>query len=269
MSRISDEMLMAYVDGEISGEERARVEAYLSSSPEAWSRLEVFAKTGRDLSGLFDDIFYAEVPQRLVDAARAARAAEMIDLQSKRRGGVARDRQSNRTFAYALAASLAAVAVLAGALVVGGLRDAAVDRSVKVAVKPADSKVAADDLTAALERTASGAVFQAEGRSIKPVFTFASNAGGYCRQYSVQGNAERLAGVACRDADGRWIIESQATLGGPAGKADDARAERIVPAGHEGAGEIEALVDRLISGDVLGPEAEERLIEGGWAKRGP
>ena len=43
----------------------------------------------------------------------------------------------------------------------------------------------------------------------------------------------------------------------------------IVPAGKDGAAEIEALVDGMISGDVLGGAEEMKLIDGGWASPAP
>src|SRR5262249_61445205 len=57
----SEEILSAYVDGELTDQERAEVEHWLESSPGARERLEDF----RGLSRLFAGLPRTEVPQEV------------------------------------------------------------------------------------------------------------------------------------------------------------------------------------------------------------
>ena len=68
MAKVSDEMLMAYADGELALTERSEVETAIVSNPDLRSRLSVFERTKNELSGLYDEPMKRPVPDRLVDA---------------------------------------------------------------------------------------------------------------------------------------------------------------------------------------------------------
>ena len=67
---ISDEVLMALADGELAGDERARIAKIVANSEAAAARLAAFTSTGRHLSGLFEQPMLEPVPQRLIDTVR-------------------------------------------------------------------------------------------------------------------------------------------------------------------------------------------------------
>lgn len=275
MSGISDEMLMAYADDELSSEERARVEAYLRSSPEAVTRLEVFAQTSRGLSRVFDEVFDAPVPQRLVDAARGVRSSGVVvDFAAGRRRHAGYGPAGRRVLmpawrGYALAASVAGLAIAVGAAFFATLPGKGPDGDLFAVV--AGERSAPQALAAVLERGMSNAAAEvASGDAqvrVTPVFTFATAHSGYCRQYQIDGGSQGAReGVACRDEKGAWQIKSQVALGGPIATQGNGK---IVPAGRDGAPEIEALVDAMIAGDVLSVEDEKSLIDGAWARSQP
>lgn len=271
MSGISDEMLMAYADGELGPGDRADVEAYLRSSPEAAKRLEVFDRTGRDLGALFDTIMRAPVPRHLIDAVDGPEmAGNIIDFQARARRRSTGATALGSNAKYALAASIAAVAVIAGAFALSTMRGSGDDGLLRVAAGTGEEWSAAPALARVLEREASGAASDVRSGhravTIKPVFTFATDGSGYCRQYVLESEAAgALGGVACRDDGGRWTVKAQVALKGHRAQEGG----KIVPAGRDGAPEIEALVDRLIAGDVFGLEDEKRVIDGGWTKPSP
>ncbi|MEQ1672706.1 MAG: hypothetical protein ABL893_17785 [Hyphomicrobium sp.] len=269
MSEVSEEMLMAFADGELSGDDHARIAAYVARSPEGAQRLAIFAKTGKHLAGLFDQPMREPVPQRLIDTVMKAPLAtaaslgnaRIIQLESKRRARPAIAAQPSWMLAAACVSLL-----IAGTGVVSFLNQQPVSGGGDFAVLDAGAgkRVAGPQLASALDGTISGATLVSEiagsAVAIKPVFTFATALRGYCRQYVIErGAASAFGGVACREGAGQWRVEEHLSF---ASKQD--RADEIKPAGKKTPAKIEAAVDRLISGDVLSTDVEARLLKGGW-----
>lgn len=256
---ISDETLMAYVDGELDANARAEVEEYLASSPDGRERLEVFQATGRGLSELFEQPMREPVPQRLLDAVIAS--DNVVPF------GAVRRHKSTRTQSYWPAALAACLTVLAagGSAYWYGHSAGKLDRNFGVEVAADGRRVASKALAAVLDGTPAGvdakASISEQQAKITPVFTFAKEDKSYCRQYTIAaGHSEAIGGVACRSADGQWQVEAQATFD-PAPN----RTGQIAPAGGDGGPpEVEAAVDQMIAGDVLKPEVEAALIARGW-----
>jgi hypothetical protein len=67
---IPDEVLMAYVDGELPAEERARIEAAMQSDADVARRVAQQKKLRTDLRAAFDGVLREPVPERLLAAAR-------------------------------------------------------------------------------------------------------------------------------------------------------------------------------------------------------
>ena len=267
MSEISTEMLMAYADGELPERDRLRVESYVASNPEAQKQLAAFASTGTVLAELFDQPMREPVPQHLVDAIMTAsvRDANVIGLNTRRRTSPF----SPSSFApsqWAIAATVAGLLVAgAGASWMHKYGPAGLDASVGlVAASDGNAKFAAGALASVLENGKSGGTAEltisGATAKVKPVFTFATAGNGYCRQYQInRTETSALVGVACRNVDGRWRIEAHVPFEG-----DRSRGDEIVPAGKATQVAIDATVDRMIFGDVLGPEDEARVIGGHW-----
>lgn len=277
MSAISDEMLMAYADDELDATQRAEVEAALRQSGELRARLQVFDDTGRKLGRLFDDIMEAPVPAHLLAQVRGRPdGKKVVSFEETRQGALASSRRSqdrgggaksafDRFYRYALVASVAAIVIgFASTLWKQPLHTGAQGLP-GVAVLEGGVRIADKGLAGALDSAASGSVSLRDSDgvrlAVRPVLSFKANSEQYCRQYVIEAGApaKAFAGVACREADGRWKIERQVALE----KAP--RVEKgIAPAAGDGVPEIEATVDRLIDGDVLGGEDERRLIGNGW-----
>ena len=67
MTDISDEVLMAYADGELDASGCARVETYIAEDHKGVARLAVFTSTGRSLGMLYDEPMRQPAPQRLIE----------------------------------------------------------------------------------------------------------------------------------------------------------------------------------------------------------
>lgn len=103
---ISDDILSAYVDGELSAQERAEVERWLETSPAAREKLEDF----RRLSGLFASLPRTEVPQEfptkvLQLAERRMLLPETLGVSTLARSAATR---GIRRWAFAVGAPIAA-----------------------------------------------------------------------------------------------------------------------------------------------------------------
>jgi anti-sigma factor RsiW len=84
---ISDEMLMAYADGELDAASRARVEAAMQEDPEIGKRVARHRALRETMQGAFSDVLNEPVPERLIQAARGQTAAPksaVVDLSAAR-----------------------------------------------------------------------------------------------------------------------------------------------------------------------------------------
>jgi anti-sigma factor RsiW len=88
MQKHSDEALVAYLDGELDGDERAHVEAWLDADPSVRDRLLTLAESATTLRAAFADFVTDPVPERLIAAARgettASVEAEIVELRPRR-----------------------------------------------------------------------------------------------------------------------------------------------------------------------------------------
>jgi anti-sigma factor RsiW len=88
MQKHSYEALVAYLDGELDGDERAHVEAWLDTDPAVRDRLLGLAESAGALRSAFADFVTEPVPERLIAAARGeiatATEAEIVELRPRR-----------------------------------------------------------------------------------------------------------------------------------------------------------------------------------------
>jgi anti-sigma factor RsiW len=69
MPKLSDETLIAYLDGELDDADRRRVESGFEADPSERERLAAFETSARELRDAFDEILNEPVPERLIAAA--------------------------------------------------------------------------------------------------------------------------------------------------------------------------------------------------------
>jgi anti-sigma factor RsiW len=273
MTPISDEKLMAYADGELSDDERRQVSAAIRRDPELAARVQAFVVTGMALARVYDSVLDAPIPQRLLmEISRARpgiapkrRTAPLLRLTP----GVAAVRRFLATH-FAPVWTMSAVPALSVALLVGAVFGFVAHRALLPAAPKQDSivtlrdtrLVASGKLHAALETAASGTVVLVSSKgeravTFTPLLTFRSHTQEWCRNYELtQGPNHRFVGVACRNSDGDWRVElntaarARATTGG------------FAPA--QGSPVLDAVMARMIAGDIIGKADEARLINSRW-----
>lgn len=188
----TDEVLMAYADGELDPRTREAVEAAMASDPEIARRISQHEALRSRVRSAFDTVLDEPVPARLLQAAGSGPAR-------RDSGNTVPLRPRQKRHWYwpewtAIAASLI-VGAIAGRLVLlhTGAPGPVVVRSGELlaAGTVADalsSRLAGDEITAGPVRIG---------------ISFRSKSGEYCRTFSLRQPA--LGGLACRAADG-WRV---------------------------------------------------------------
>lgn len=266
---------MAYADGVLDAQERARVDAILAADPAQRQRLEPFVLTRHALPSFFSEALTSAVPDRLVNTVLAAPIGTRASAEVR---GTRREpfftRLRTALFpelpafagAFALAACVAAIAgtgFIAGRVAEpgGGMQTAALD----------DEAIAAGALNTALDTAVSNEVVERGLVRVTPVMTFRDTAGRYCRQYTMlRAGKDEYAGFACRRGDGRWNVAFHAPVEPAAGGASNAGEPKkadpnsFQPAGDNRGHALQQAIDKAVSGNVLNSNDETRLIADGW-----
>jgi surface antigen len=265
MTKLDEETLMAYVDGELDPRRAAEVEALLAEDAEARATAQMFRDSAALVRGAFDPILREPVPERLLAAVNAPATGKVRDIRSARRG------TPSRFLPQTAWARAAAVALLVGAgagYLTAQWQSGALEPSARVAT--------ADPLlNEALETTASGALFarrEREGgieRDIMPLLTFRDANDRYCREFesTLKGpDGQQVSyGVACRE---RGVWQPQALMArqliAPALRGDPQDQSQYVPAMGGEVASFDTVIQQLMVGGPLKSEEEAKLIGQGW-----
>ncbi len=265
MTKLDEETLMAYVDGELDPGRAAEIEALLAEDAEARATVHMFRESAALARGAFDPILREPVPERLLAAVNAPATGKVSDRLVRRRS-LARFLPQT---AWARAATVA--------LLVGAGAGYLTARWGPGALEPAVWVTNADPLlNEALETTASGAVFARRepdsqiGREILPLLTFRDAEGWFCREFEssfvVADDRQISYGVACRE-QGTWQTRALMTrqlIAPTLGGDPSADPSQYVPAmGGELAG-FDAIIEQLMVDGPLSPQQEAALIDSGW-----
>lgn len=202
---IDDDTLMALADGEIDGDDAARLHAQIAADPALADRYALFTQSADwvKAAALAD-------PEAAVSPDLEARIREMAATPpSEAENVVPLHRPASRWQPVAVAASLAL----------------AVGLSAGLFLAPGAPETGAGVLSAAVQERLgtlpSGA--QAElpdGRRVSVVASFTDSAGAFCREYetTAQGGDSHV-GVACRNGDDWTLRFAMATVSGSEGYA--------------------------------------------------
>lgn len=229
---VSDEMLMAFADGQLDGEEQAAVTRALEADAGLRAKLEAHRNMRARLSAAFDGALSEPVPARLQEAAQARPTATVVDLSARRAA-----KWSVREWG-AMAASLA------GGLIIGlGAMNART---------PAMLATTEDGLFArgALARALDTQLAADDAGAVRIGLSFRNTDGDYCRTFDLTEAA--TAGLACKRGDGWAVAMTAAGAGG--GEVRTAGASE----------DILAAVDTMIAGDPLDAAGEAEARDAGW-----
>jgi hypothetical protein len=228
-SKISDEELVAWIDGELSGEDAARVVAAIEADPALAARAAAHRRLEQRMTRAFGPI--ADEPVSLPPRE----PAPVISLAAVRAARAGHQRKPRRwVVPGAIAASLL-VGILVGHQ---GLGPTGVsDRNGALAL--------AAPISHALDSQLSG-----EPGPIRVSLSFRGQGGQYCRRFT----GAHLDGIACRDARG-WQLRYAAPT-------PEAAQGSYRMAGSDSA--MAAAIAGLIVGDPLDAKGEQQARGQGW-----
>jgi hypothetical protein len=271
MTNIPDEMLMAYADNELSAREREELETRLKVNTDLRARLEPFVATGPALAAFFNEPLHEPVPARLIKAVAAAPPSRARGgSRSRALQGGAGWLETIGSFLFPDSPRLAATFGLAALLIAGGAAGWVMGRDSSGTMPPnalvalnRSELVAAGPLLTTLEsepsKTLAGDVPPSR---VVPLQSFRSREGTFCREYRAGGTSgQTFSGVACHQPNGTWRIAAHVETP-PAGAGSEASGYQTAagPASET----LNAVIDALIEGDVLGAEDEAAAIARKW-----
>ena len=225
---ISDETLIAYLDGELDEAGTATVDAALGEDPALVDRLEAHAALADRVRAAFAPVVDEPVPAALAGLVTPG-PADVVSFPERRKP------LPNYAWWGAMAATLVVAVMLFG-------------REVAPSDPIGAGMMARGDLAKALTVRASN---DTKGE-VAIGLTFKDQTGRYCRTFA----ARKMAGLACRE-DGGWQVEVAARQ--PATPGTEFRqAASATP------GSVLTKVDELIAGEALDAEQEKKALAAGW-----
>ena len=250
----SDDILMAYADGELDLRTRAQVEDAMAADPQIARRVAAHQALRKTLRSGFDKVLDEPIPDHLLAAARATSRVRsetrvVVPLRPRRpRSAVLPN------WAWPRWGAIAASFVL-GALV----WHFGTDWYSSGPLTERDGQLLA---AGALDKALSNQLASAQPAQapVQIGVTFRSKGGNYCRTFQVREHTN-LAGLACREQD-KWRLDALAQSDASAGAHSEFR-----PAGSGLPPSIAQAVDQAIDGDPLDAKSEARARTDQW--RGP
>lgn len=229
---IAPELLAAYADGELDGQEASTVAAAIAANPELQAQLAAHRALRTRLSAHFVPIAEEPVPDRLVQAVTTeTRTADVIDFAAplRRRRGIGLPKRWARIAGPALAATL--VLALVG-----------------INLQTSD-RYAGEDLARTLDTQLVAS--QRPAAPIRILLSFRAEDGRYCRGFT----ARTQSGIACRDSRG-WRLRK--VFAGSEGDPSQYRqAGSPDPA-------IMAAIEAMTDGPALDAGDEQQALDAGW-----
>lgn len=253
---VSDEELMAFVDGQLSGDEAARIEAAIAADPALAKRIEAERRLRTVLRRHYDPIAEEPVPASwtaMIAAAATQDEAEkrlkvisLASFRAKRAEQAAReaaDAGRPRPFAQRWGTGIA----IAASLVLGLFVGSQVTSNGPVRERNG-ALVASGTLATGLDAQLASA---GDEGAVRILTSFQRQGGDYCRVFASQG----MSGIACKDKAG-WVLER--TINGAAAQGSEYR--------QAGSAEMELMTaaQDMAQGAPLDAEQEKAAKAKGW-----
>ena len=246
--RPSDEMLIAYVDGELAAEDARLVEEEVSKRPDLRAFVERQKSLRRAVGAAFAPMMDEDVPQSLRNTVFEGHVSRRWRLREALRH-VGKTRVTRRFLWWS---GIPAAAALACGVLVGL---AIAPRDILQVSAPTGRIAASGRLGAALDTQLAST--QTGTEDIRIGLSFRAKDGRYCRTFENRGTTSSLAGLACRD-DGQWSVVALQSAP-PSGSS-----YRMAGGAPQS---IRRAVQDMIAGEPLDASAERNARDRGWKHR--
>jgi len=251
---VSDEDLMAYVDGELDATARDAVEQAVRDDSQVARRVDAERRLRAQLGAAFSDVLDEPVPDRLIATAQGRAAVGAGDHVVPLAAALAAKGVAPTTPRPRSATWLAIAACLIAGIAIGLLLPLLHTSREDVRVASDGALVAGGELALALETRLS----TSGGGRVHIGLTFAAKDGRYCRAFMIAGPGAH-AGVACR-TDSGWQIDA---LEQP---RESAEVTEYRMAGSALSPQIRAAVESRMEGEAFDAAREMQAIRGGWSR---
>ena len=238
MTQQDDELLSQYLDGELSGPAVAALEERLAADEPLAESLEQMRLQDARLKQAFNLPDIETVPSAILAMLEQDARPRVVPLSDRRTVGLG----------FALAASL----VVAASAVLLAQWQPGADQQDRPGIDAALARV--------LEQSPSrGAGWEAlaDGRRARPVLSFESLDGTWCREYLLSGADGYAHGVACR-RNGNWVAEVTAPAQAPLAEGE------YRPAGSTDSLPVTDFIAAHAAGVALDRQQEAELIARAW-----
>lgn len=242
--KFSDEMLMAYADGELDGTQRAEIEAAIASDPAVRRAVERHRALAVRVKAAYQDVLDEPLPANLASLTGKPVAAPVVELRAEREARRAPRAAllSWRMPQWAAMAASVALGLMVGAFVLRGPSS------------PFEETAAGLMARGALDRALTQKLAGSAGTGGPQIgISFRDRAGQYCRTFHVE-RGTPLAGLACRSGE-EWRVHVLAAASSRAGGMRTAAAMPMA---------VLQAVDAAIQGEPLDAAAEAAARDAGW-----
>jgi hypothetical protein len=250
---ITDELLVAFVDGELDAAQREMVGAILERDPALQRR----AAEMRLSCDLLREAFPLQPPDRVPERidATARRLAGACAQHSRHAG-----RESRFPRKHAVAAGLLVCAAVSAAYF--AWQRAEPTRQMATALAQIDPD---NPLYALLESTPSALAIHVpqEDAVLRAILTFRAEDGRFCREFEILASSGASTGVACRD-DGKWRTEVLLSAA-----AAPPSSQYYTPAAGSDDPAIAEAVEKLMQGEPMSAREEAEVLTHGWRTAAP
>lgn len=233
-----EEAIFAYIDGELEGEERVRIEAAIAADPALQAMVAEHRALAARLHGTFSAAF--EVPEPALASPADATEPKVVSLADVRERRELRGLFKFLPQAPAMAATLVA-GLIGGAVLSGGNGGPVSEQNGRL--------IASGQFEQALNKQLAST--QSATAPVRVGLTFRNHQGAICRSFI----AEAVEGVACRQGK-VWQIQGLLGREPASSGAGDYRMA-------SSAGTAE-LVDRLIAGEAMDQTQERAALAAEW-----
>jgi len=249
----SDDQISAWLDGTLSPEETAALEAAMDADPALAERVLRWQENDAKLK--------AAIPEEPVSADLLARLGLQEPAPTSTVTNLADARAAKVEAEAAKASLLTRLRWPALGALAASVAAAVVLFTQSPGTAPAGLEGSQAFQVAMQSNPSTKASVLEDGRRAAPVLTIRAGDGRYCREFSVAGGSGDESGIACKSGE-RWTVEAQ--VKGTVGP--DTSGEIRTAAGADGSA-LDATYDRLKASDPLPVEDEAWLIAGRWAGR--